>query len=129
MSRNSILTDIKNTLGIVPGFLDGIPEDSLQNEWELFKKFQLEETNIPPKYRELIGLGIASVTHCWYCANFHKASAEMYGATEEEINEAIYLAKHFSGWSTYLNGTVYDKDKFLKELQQIGEFVSEKQNG
>ncbi len=127
MNKNSILTDIKNHLGIVPGFLNGIPEESLQYEWELFKKFQLEESIIPQKYRELIGLGVASVLHCWYCANFHQAAARMYGATDEEINEAVYLAKQSNGWSTYLNGSLYDKEKFMHELEQIGEYVAEQQ--
>jgi AhpD family alkylhydroperoxidase len=129
MNRNDILTDIKNTLGTVPEFLSSIPDDTLQSEWDVFKKYGVLETSIPQKYRELIGVAVASVLHCWYCSKFHKASAELYGATEKEINEAVYLAKHTIGWSTYLNGKVYDKDKFLQELQTIGEYVAEQTTG
>lgn len=123
MDRQKINDDIKETLGKVPGFFKSIPDDTLEQEWGLFKRFELKETSIPPKYRELMGLATASVLHCWYCANFHKAMAQMHGATEAEIQEAIHLAKFTNGWSTYLNGMVYDQDKFMKELHDIGEYV------
>lgn len=129
MNRNTVLTDIKNNLGTVPGFFETIPGDTLQHEWDLFKKYALEETTIPPKYRELIGLAVASAIKCWYCTNFHRATSELNGATEAEITEAVYLAKHAVGWSTYLHGTNYDKDKFLQELQTIGDYVTEHSNG
>ncbi len=126
MDRNKIITDIKNTLGIVPGFINSLADDVLESEWNLFKRFELSETLLPPKYKELVGLGIASVTHCWYCAQFHKAMAEFHGATEQEILETVHYAKFSTGWSTYLNGNIYDKDKFMKELRSIGEYVAEK---
>jgi AhpD family alkylhydroperoxidase len=125
MDRNKIISDIKNTLGTVPGFINSIPDDALESEWTLFKRFELSETSLPPKYKELVGLAVASVLHCWYCANFHKALAEFHGATKDEIQEAVHYAKFTSGWSTYLNGTLYDKDKFMTELKNIGEYVSE----
>jgi AhpD family alkylhydroperoxidase len=123
MNRQQVIDDIKETLGKVPGFIQSLPDDTLENEWGLFKRFELQETSIPPKYRELMGLTAASVLHCWYCALFHKAMAQMHGATEEEIQEAVHLAKFTNGWSTYLNGSVYDKDKYTKELHDIGEYV------
>jgi AhpD family alkylhydroperoxidase len=125
MDRNKIVTDIKNTLGTVPGFIDSLPDDTLEYEWNLFKRFELTDTEIPPKYKELIGIAVSSIMHCWYCSNFHKAMAEFHGATETEIQEATHYAKFTSGWSTYLNGSLYDKDKFMKELKTIGSYVSE----
>jgi AhpD family alkylhydroperoxidase len=125
MDRNIIITDIKNTLGTVPGFIDSIPDDALESEWSLFKRFELTDTTIPPKYKELIGVAVSSVLHCWYCSNFHKAMAEFHGATEKEIQEATHYAKFSNGWSTYLNGSLYDRDKFIKELKSIGQYVSE----
>jgi alkylhydroperoxidase/carboxymuconolactone decarboxylase family protein YurZ len=50
--------------------------------------------------------------------------AQMEGATEEEIQEANHLAKFTVGWSTYLNGMIYHKDKYMKELKDIGEYVA-----
>lgn len=126
MDRNRIITEIKDSLGQVPGFINSLPDDVLENEWRLFKQFELTDTNIPHKYKQLIGLAVSSVLHCWYCTNFHKAMAEFHGATEKEIQEATLYAKHSIGWSTYLNGNLYDRDKFMKELKGIGEYVSEK---
>ena len=124
MNSQKIKDEIKETLGKVPGFINELPDDTIEYEWGLFKRFEIQETSIPPKYRELMGMAAASVMHCWYCSEFHKAMAELHGATENEIQEAVHLAKFTSGWSTYLNGSLYDKDKFMKELHDIGEYVT-----
>lgn len=124
MNRNEITSEIKGILGKVPEFLGSLPDDTLEQEWSLFKRFELSDSKLPPKYRELMGISIASVLHCWYCANFHKAMAEFNGATEEEIQEAVHFAKFSSGWSTYLNGMVYDKEKFINELKEIGSYIN-----
>ena len=127
MTRDELYAEIEETLGQVPGFFKGIPDNSLELEWNLFKRYVLqEESEIPPKYRELIGIAAAAATHCWYCSNFHTGLAKLHGATDEEIQEAVHLAKFGAGWSIYLNGIVYDKEQFLKELTEVGEYVSKK---
>jgi|APSaa5957512622_1039677.scaffolds.fasta_scaffold292641_1 AhpD family alkylhydroperoxidase len=124
MSRQETYADIKEALGIVPGFFDSMPEDSLASEWALFRRYVLDEVGaIPPKYRELIGIGAAAAKSCWYCANFHTGVATLNGATEEEIQEAVHLAKFGAGWSAYLSGISYDHDRFLKELGEVGAYV------
>jgi alkylhydroperoxidase/carboxymuconolactone decarboxylase family protein YurZ len=50
--------------------------------------------------------------------------AELHGVSEAEIQEAAHLAKFTSGWSTYLNGRMYDEDTYVKELHDIGEYVA-----
>jgi hypothetical protein len=72
MDRQKIIGEIKETLGKVSGFINNLPDDTLEDEWGLFKRFELQETSIPSKYRELMGLTAASVMRCWYCALFHK---------------------------------------------------------
>ena len=127
MNREDIYTEIKEAIGLVPGFFESMPDDSLEMEWDLFKRYELqEESKIPPKYRELIGIAAAAATGCWYCSNFHTGVAKLHGATDEEIQEAVHLAKFIAGWSAYLNGTIYDRDQFMKELQQIGSHLSNK---
>ena len=121
MSREKINEEITQALGQVPGFLKDQPDAAIAAEWELFKRYELsDDTAIPPKYRELIGIAVAAATHCWYCSNFHSGVAQLHGATAEEIQEATLIAKFAMSWSTYLNGTLYDKDKFMKELGEIG---------
>ncbi len=75
MSRETVHAEMKEILGQVPGFFKGLPDDTIDGEWALFKRFELGETSIPAKYRELIGIAVASVLHCWYCSNFHTALA------------------------------------------------------
>ena len=124
--RETVLEEIKETLGIVPSFFDRIPEEALDQEWTLFKHWELEETHIPNKYKELLMLALHAETHCRYCTLFHTEVARMFGATDEEIQEAVHLAKHTVGWSTYLNGMRQDEEQFNRELEQIGQHLTEK---
>lgn len=127
MYREEIYKEMKESLGLVPGFFEDMPDDSLEMEWGLFKRYVLqEESKIPPKYRELIGIATAASKQCWYCSNFHTGVAKLHGATDEEIQEAVHLAKFGAGWSAYINGIIYDKERFLKELQAVGEYLSKK---
>jgi AhpD family alkylhydroperoxidase len=126
MTREKIYEEMREILGQVPGFFKNIPDDCIESEWELFKRFELGDTPIPPKYRELIGVAVAAAQHCWYCTNFHSALARFHGADESEVQEASLLAKFGSGWSTYLNGTLYDRERFLKELEEVGQHLMSK---
>jgi AhpD family alkylhydroperoxidase len=127
MNKEEIFAEMKSELGIVPGFFKQMPEDSLSAEWSLFKKYVLHPgTEIPPKYRELIGIAGAAARQCWYCTNFHTGVAKLNGASDAEIEEAVYLSKFHGGWSTYLNGTNYDRDTFIEELHKVGGHLSQK---
>ena len=123
MSREQIYKEIEETLGVVPGFFKLLSDSSLEGEWQLFKKVQLEEGPIPNKYRELIGIAISAVTRCRYCAFFHTEAARVNGATEAEIEDAVHYAKSSAGWSTYLNGMQVDYEQFKKEVLQVCDHV------
>jgi AhpD family alkylhydroperoxidase len=118
--------EIKATLGLVPAFFSRIPDDVFDYEWTLFKRYELDETLIPNKYKELMGIALHSETKCRYCTLFHTEAARMFGATDEEIEEAVHYAKHSLGWSAYLNGIRQDYDAFAEELAQVGEFMASK---
>ena len=122
--RTEVERDIRETLGVVPSFFKRIPDRFIDAEWTLFKQLELGETLIPNKYKELIGLAVHSETKCRYCTLFHNDAARLFGATEEEIQEAVHFAKFTVGWSVYLNGIREDYDQFAKELQQIGKHLS-----
>ena len=124
MSRETVHAEMKQILGQVPGFFEGMPDDTIDAEWSAFKRFELSETAIPAKYRELIGVAVASVLHCWYCSNFHSGLAKFHGASDAEVQEAAHYAKYTAGWSSYLNGTLYNHDRFMKELKETGEYMS-----
>ncbi len=123
MSRADVEADIRNTLGLVPGFWAGLPDNLIESEWASFKAIELAETAIPNKYKELIGLAVSGATRCRYCAYFHTEAARLFGATEEEVTEASVMAKHTMGWSTYLNAMQIDYDAFVAEFDQIAAYV------
>lgn len=123
---SEVEAEIKEHLGIVPGFMKSIPEPYLDFEWELFKKLQLGETLIPNKYKELMGVALHSETKCRFCILFHTETAKLFGATDAEIQEAAHYAKMSLGWSAYLNGMQADYGAFSDELKQIGDYIKGK---
>jgi AhpD family alkylhydroperoxidase len=125
-NRADVDRDIEATLGLVPEFFKQVPDYLIPTEWASFKSLQLsDQTAIPNKYKELIGLGVSGATRCQYCVYFHTEAARLFGATEEEINEAALIAKNTMGWSTYLNTRHFDYDRFKKEFDQIAAHVRE----
>ncbi len=122
-NREQIYNEIKETFGLVPSFIKTIPQSTLEHEWELFKKIQIEAGAIPNKYRELIGLGLSAVSKCRSCTLFHTEMAKLFGATDREIEEAVHYAKSSAGWSAYLNGMQVDYEEFKDELRRAGEYA------
>jgi len=129
MTRQEVYRDIEQTLGKVPSFFKLVPDRSLELEWKLFKTLQLEDSPIPYKYRELIGVAISAVTKCRYCSFFHTEVAKLFGATEEEIEDAVHYAKSSAGWSAYINGMQVDYEQFTKELKESIEYIKKQQSG
>jgi AhpD family alkylhydroperoxidase len=123
MNVDEVHADIRETLGLVPEFFAEVPDSLIGTEWASFKALVLSETAIPNKYKELIGLAVSGATRCRYCVYFHTESARLFGATDEEINEAALIAKNTMGWSTYLNTRHFDYDRFKAEFDQIAEHV------
>ena len=127
MTRKEVFKEIEQTLGKVPSFFKLVPDRSLEIEWKLFKTLQLEESPIPNKYRELIGVAISAVTKCRYCSFFHTEVAKLFGASDAEIEDAVHYAKSSAGWSAYLNGMQVDYDSFTKELLESIEYIKKQQ--
>lgn len=111
--------DIEETLGIVPGWLDGLPPADLVHEWPLNKRYLVGEWEIPPKYRELIGLAVAASVKCQYCMHFHREAAKMHGATDEELAELSMLASVTPRYSAMLHAQNYDVERFKSETAEI----------
>jgi AhpD family alkylhydroperoxidase len=127
MSREEIYNEMRERFGLVPSFFKMVPDSTLEHEWELFKAVQLNETAIPNKYKELMGVAISAAARCRYCSLFHVEMARLNGATEEEIEEAVHFAKSSAGWSTYINGLQIDYDQFKNEVLEICDYVRRKE--
>ena len=57
--RQDVLSDIESTLGIVPGFMDGMPNMVLEHTWAFLKDFLKADTVLSAKNKALIGIGAA----------------------------------------------------------------------
>ena len=111
------LRDIQATLGVVPGFFRAFPEAGLPGAWAEFKQVQVaENTKLSPKVKQLIGLAVSAQVPCTYCVYFHTEVAKAYGATPDEIKEAVALAAISRHWSTVLNGMAIDLATFRGEV-------------
>jgi AhpD family alkylhydroperoxidase len=121
------VADIEAAIGLVPGFMEALPEEDLVHEWPTFKKYVLGETNIAPKDRELVGLAVAANIKCPYCQAFHKGAAQLHGATDEELSEIAVLAGLTARWSSMIHAQNYDYDTFMNEFEQIGSFLQDQQ--
>lgn len=111
------LRDIQATLGVVPGFFRAFPEAGLPGAWAEFKQVQVaENTRLSPKVKQLIGLAVSAQVPCTYCVYFHTEVAKAYGATADEIKEAVALAAISRHWSTVLNGMAIDMASFRSEV-------------
>lgn len=109
--------DIQATLGVVPGFFRAFPEAGLPGAWAEFKQIQVaENTKLSPKVKQLIGLAVSAQVPCSYCVYFHTEVAKAYGATPDEIKEAVALAAISRHWSTVLNGMAIDMTTFRAEV-------------
>ncbi len=122
--KNNIPADLqkelKQAFGIVPSFAHSTTPEALRLWWAEMRDFQLsDKTALSGKVKELIGLAVAAQIPCEYCVLFHTEAARLNGATEQEIQEAIFMAAVTRQGSTILNGSHLDTAVFSRELKQI----------
>src|SRR5436190_23044224 len=122
-TRTEAYKEIKDALGLVPQWLEEMPEGGLQGFWGMARDFWLKETKIPNKYKELIGIAVSGATRCKYCALFHTEAARLFGATDDEIAEAGALSGLTMMGSTFLNANQADYDRFRKPTLDMGEYA------
>ena len=128
MSRSDTEHDIIETLGQVPSFFQDMPDDTLEHEWQEFKKFQLTDTALTAREKHLIGLGVAAATHCPYCTYFHRQAAGMMGASDLQIEEAARFASDTAKYSAYLHGLQVPLDEFKRQADEMGEYLRSHQS-
>ena len=125
-SRQDVYGEIKKALGLVPQWIEQMPEGGLQGFWGTARDFWLKETKIPNKYKELIGVAVSGATRCKYCTLFHTEAARLFGATDEEIAEASAMGALTMMASTFVNAQQIDYEKFRQETRDIIAHVKKK---
>ena len=105
----------------MPWFMQPMPDAAQQAAWAMTKEIMGPNTAIPPKYKELIGLAVASQIPCQYCVYGHTKGAEKNGATTEEIREAIAVGALIRMWSTVVQGNQTDFQKFKATVDGVSE--------
>lgn len=117
--RSEVLREVRDTFGQVPNWVETMPDSVIGGFWGLMRDFQLAETKIPNKYKELIGIAVSGATRCKYCQLFHTEAARLNGATDDEIREAAAMAGMTMLGSTYLNALGPDYEAFEKETLEL----------
>jgi AhpD family alkylhydroperoxidase len=92
------------------------PAEALNPAWEEYKAVNNPKGALDGKTKELIGLAVAAQIPCSYCVYGHTAMAKKLGATDAQIKEAIAAAALTRKWSTVLNGSAYDSQKFQQQI-------------
>ena len=124
-ARDAAVAEMESALGDVPPFIALLPEGAQAGAWDFMKGSSGNpDGEVPPKYRELIALGVAAQVPCAYCVYAHTAFAKAHGATEAEVQEAIAYAAEVRLWSTILNGSQYDLAEWKTEIDGILDHVS-----
>ncbi|UQD56640.1 carboxymuconolactone decarboxylase family protein [Flavobacterium sp. K5-23] len=119
-------TEIQEQFGTFPSLFKVYPKHALAGAWENFKQLNGPTSKIPPKYRELIQLAVAAQIPCSYCIYFHTESAKAFGASQEEIQEAIAHGAATRQWSMILQGNETDLEAFKTEFDGMMKYMSEK---
>jgi len=118
-------TEMEQTFGTFPSWFAAYPKHSLPEAWELYKSLKGPKSIISSKNAELIQLAVASQIPCVYCVYFHRISAKGFGATDEEINEAVALGAETRHWSMILQGSGISFEEFKAEFDAAMKFNSE----
>lgn len=105
--------DIAATLGPNAIELRVYPDAFIASTWAQNRAWLIDQdATIPPKYRALIGLAVSSQIPCAYCIYANTSDARVFGATDEEIKEAIMFAAMTRQGSTIMNGNMVDMEEF-----------------
>ena len=78
MNYDETVKEIEGTFGTIPGFMKDAPQDILIQMWPLFKKCQMGESIIPPKYREMMMLAAAALQNVHIVRHIIRRSARCW---------------------------------------------------
>jgi AhpD family alkylhydroperoxidase len=116
-TADEIYKEIESTFGGLPSFIKALPKAAVAGAWLEERDLEMSETTaLDPKTKALISLAVAAQIPCHYCIWADTKSAKQFGATDEEIAEAVTMAALTRHWSTIFNGMQIDFETFKQEL-------------
>jgi AhpD family alkylhydroperoxidase len=117
LSADATYKEIQGTFGKVPEFVKKFPKAGIVGAWAEERDLEMsDKTALPPKTKALISLAVAAQIPCEYCIYADTESAKRFGATDEEIAEAVGMAALTRHWSTIFNGLQVDLAQFKKDM-------------
>ncbi|MEN0050933.1 MAG: carboxymuconolactone decarboxylase family protein [Bacteroidota bacterium] len=117
-------TEIEATFGMYPKIFSIMPDYQVPGMWAYFKTVNNPTNAIPLKYRELINLAVAAQIPCDYCIYYHTEAAKAYGATDDEVSEAIVTASSTRAFSMIIQGNQVKLEEFKEEFQQMMAYMA-----
>jgi len=116
-TRAEVTAEITAMMGGVPSFVNQIADSALPGLWKESKMLEFSgDTALDSKTKALISLAVSAQIPCQYCVWMDTNSARQFGATDQEIAEAIAVAGLTRNWSTIFNGLQIDFATFKAEL-------------
>lgn len=120
-------SEMEEQLGQVPSWIEVISEPASDHSWGLIRDLLFGETELSPREKAFIGVGVAAAMKCPYCTHFHKEEARMADVSEDELAEAVTLAGNTQYFSTLLHGSEIDLDEFVEETGEIVDYIAEQE--
>ena len=116
-SADATYKEIQGMLGKVPEFVKKFPKADVAGAWAEERDLELsDKTALPPKTKAFISLAVAAQIPCEYCIYADTESAKRFGATDEEIAEAVGMAALTRHWNTIFHGLQIDLTQFKKDM-------------
>jgi alkylhydroperoxidase/carboxymuconolactone decarboxylase family protein YurZ len=117
-SRQEINNEITKSLGIIPDWLNILPDEQLEHIWAM-QSWLMKDTSLNARDKTLVAFGAAAAIHCPYVTQFFMEQLKLDGMSDPAIHEAALSALQSTGLSAYLHGINYNTAKWNKELDQI----------
>ena len=112
--------EVKATMGFVPTFVSQFADAATPGLWLQAKQLTFgEDTALDAKTKALISLAVAAQIPCEYCVVSDTADARRFGATDQQIAEAVAVAGFTRNLSTQFYGLQVDMGTFRTEM--VGE--------
>jgi len=116
-TREAVNAEIAQALGGVPTFVNQIADSALPGIWKESRMLEFsDKTALDGKTKALISLAVAAQIPCQYCIWMDTNTARQYGATDQEIAEAVAVAGLTRNMSTQFYGLQVDFNTFKAEL-------------